>query len=110
MLCAVRLALVEGNDGIVSEHSTADQLGGVMLAFLNQPAIKRKYISALLGGRPSGYLAEFFSGSTVFPNKDIAFSVLEQSMPLLFKLSGRVADEKVYADIVSECIGRILRI
>lgn len=81
-----------------------------MLQYERDLAIKRKYISALLGGRPSGYLAEFFSGSTVFPNKDIAFSVLEQSMPLLFKLSGRVADEKVYADIVSECIGRILRI
>lgn len=71
--------------------------------------VKRKYISALLGGESSGNLAEFFSLLTVFSSKEIAISVIEQSLPLLLKLGRKVYDEQIYCDIVSKCIGRHLR-
>lgn len=72
-------------------------------------AIKRKYISALLGGESSGYLAEFFSLITTFSSREIAVSVIEQSFPLLLRLGRRVLDEKLYGEIVAGCLGRHLR-
>jgi hypothetical protein len=71
--------------------------------------IKRKYISALLGGEESGHLAEFFHLLTVFSDKAIALQILQQSMELLLKLGQKLGDEKLYADIVSASIGRHLR-
>ena len=71
--------------------------------------IKRKYISALLGGAPSGHLAEFFSLLTAFSSKDIAITVVQQSFPLLLKLGQRVEDSKTFNDIVANCLGRHLR-
>ncbi|WP_394780713.1 glycosyltransferase family 2 protein [Undibacterium sp.] len=70
--------------------------------------IKRKYISALLGGESSGNLAEFFSLLTMFTTRAIALQVVQQSMPLLFKLGRKVYDEKLYSEIVAACIGRHL--
>jgi len=70
--------------------------------------IKRKYISALLGGEESGHLAEFFHLLTMFSDKAIALQILQQSMGLLLKLGQKLGDEKLYAEIVSTCIGRHL--
>lgn len=70
--------------------------------------IKRKYISALLGGESSGYLAEFFSLLTSFVNRETSVMVLQQSLPLLFKLGKKITDEKLYQEMVSACIGRHL--
>lgn len=70
--------------------------------------IKRKYISALLGGESSGYLAEFFSLLTSFVNRETSVMVLQQSIPLLFKLGQKITDEKLYQEMVSGCIGRHL--
>jgi len=70
--------------------------------------IKRKYISALLGGEESGHLAEFFHLLTMFSDKAIAMQILQQSMGLLLKLGQKLGDEKLYAEIVSACIGRHL--
>ena len=71
-------------------------------------AIKRKYISALLGGESPGNLAEFFSLLSVFSSKEIAASVLEQSFPLLMRLGQKMLDQKSYCEIVSQCIRRHL--
>lgn len=71
--------------------------------------VKRKYISALLGGESPGNLAEFFSLLTSFSSKEIAIRVIEQSFPLLLRLGRKVYDEKIYTDIVSGCMGRHLR-
>lgn len=71
--------------------------------------IKRKYISALLGGVAPGHLAEFFSLLTLFSSKEIAITVIEQSLPLLLKLGRKLYDEQLYGEIVSACIGRHLR-
>jgi glycosyltransferase involved in cell wall biosynthesis len=71
--------------------------------------IKRKYISALLGGESAGYLAEFFSLLSQFINKEIALSVIEQSTPLLFKLEKKVHDEKTYHEMVANSIKRHMR-
>jgi glycosyltransferase involved in cell wall biosynthesis len=71
--------------------------------------IKRKYISALLGGESPGYLAEFFSLLTVFSSKEIAISVVEQSLPLLLKLSRRLYDDVLFGEIAAASIGRHLR-
>jgi glycosyltransferase involved in cell wall biosynthesis len=71
--------------------------------------IKRKYISALLGGESPGHLAEFFSLLSVFNNKETAMQVIEQSFPLLLKLGKRINDEKTYTVIVSSCLGRHIR-
>ena len=70
--------------------------------------IKRKYISALLGGESPGHLAEFFSLLSVFSSRDIALGVLEQSFPLLMRLGQRVLDQKSYGEMVSQCIRRHL--
>jgi glycosyltransferase involved in cell wall biosynthesis len=71
--------------------------------------IKRKYISALLGGTSTGHLAEFFSMLCVFSSIEVSIQVIEQSFPLLLKLGQRVEDTKAYSDIVTSCIGRHLR-
>ena len=71
--------------------------------------IKRKYISALLGGESSGHLAEFFSLLTAFSSQDIAISVVQQSFPLLLQLGQRVQDRKTFNDMVAACLGRHLR-
>lgn len=71
--------------------------------------IKRKYISALLGGASAGHLAEFFSLLCAFSSKDIALQVVEESFPILLRLGQRVWDMKTYSDIVSTAIGRHLR-
>lgn len=71
--------------------------------------IKRKYISAMLGGTPVGHLAEFFSLLCVFSNKDVAMQVVDESFPVLLKLGQRVYDIKTYSDIVSSCLRRHLR-
>jgi len=73
-------------------------------------AIKRKYLSALLGGESPGNLAEFFSRRSQFINRDTAVMVIQQSMPLLFKLARKVTDERTLGDIVSECLVRHLSI
>lgn len=71
--------------------------------------VKRKYISALLGGASAGYLPEFFHLLSAFTNREIALQVIEQSMPQILRLGCRVADQALYADIVSRCLGRHLR-
>ncbi len=80
-----------------------------LLQYERDLMVKRKYISALLGGAPCGHLAEFFSLLTSFTTREISISVIEQSMPLLLKLGKRVTDEKLFAEIVSGCVGRHLR-
>lgn len=70
--------------------------------------VKRMYISALLGGESSGFLAEFFSFMSQFANKEIALSILVQSTPLLFKLAKKIQDEKTYYDIITNSISRHL--
>jgi glycosyltransferase involved in cell wall biosynthesis len=71
--------------------------------------IKRRYISALLGGESAGHLPEFLHFLTVFSDREIALTVLEQSMPLILKLSKRIFDERLYSEIISGAIGRHLR-
>lgn len=70
--------------------------------------VKRKYIGALLDGQSPGYLAEFFSMLTSFTNRDIAMQVVEQSMPLLFRLGSQLPDQDLYAQIVAGCLRRHL--
>lgn len=89
----------EGQVGQVKRH----------LQYERDLAIKRKYISALLGGEAAGHLPEFLHLLTVFSNKEIALQVLEQSMPLILKLGKRVFDTNLYAEIISGCISRHLR-
>ena len=71
--------------------------------------IKRKYISALLGGESPGHLAEFFHLLSQFSSQETAIGVVQQSFPLLLKLGRRVGDEKTFSDIVAGCISRHLR-
>ncbi len=80
----------------------------VQLQYDRDMTTKRKYLSALLGGEASGNLAEFFSKRTQFVSRETALMVIQQSLPLLFKLSRKVWDEKTFNDIVSECLGRHL--
>lgn len=79
------------------------------LQFERDLIIKRKYISALLGGTSPGFLAEFFSLLAVFGSRDITIAVLEQSMPLLTKLAQKVPHPETLNTIISGCIGRHLR-
>ncbi|WP_233827718.1 glycosyltransferase family 2 protein [Paraburkholderia sp. ZP32-5] len=71
--------------------------------------VKRKYLKALLGGESPHYLAEFFSLMTEFVSRDIAFRVVQQSTPLLFKLSRKVPNETMFGNIVVECLSRHLQ-
>ena len=73
-------------------------------------AIRRKYLTALLNDGSSGILAEFFSKRVAFINRDVALSVIVQSLPLLFKLSERVTDQATYNQIVAECFTRHLTV
>lgn len=79
------------------------------LQYERDMVIKRKYISALLDGEPCGHLPEFFSLLTIFTSVEIATTVIQESVPLLFRLSRKVADEGTLAHIVSTSIGRHLR-
>lgn len=78
------------------------------LQYERDMAIKRKYISALLGGASPGFLPEIFSLITSFINRDTALMVIQQSIPLLFHLGKKINDENLYHQIVSSCIGRHL--
>ncbi len=71
--------------------------------------VKRKFLKALLGGESPLNLAEFFSLQTEFSSREIAVRVVQQSMPLLFKLSRRLPHEGVFNKIVNECLGRHLQ-
>jgi len=70
--------------------------------------VKRKYISALLGGASPGIVAEFLSPMLAFTNRDVAVGVLRQSLPLLFKLGNIVPDQALYQEILDACIARHL--
>lgn len=98
-------------EGLTRYRQHAGQVGQQkrQLQYERDLFIKRKYLSALLGGESSAYLAEFFSLLTVFSSKEIAISVVEQSLPLLLKLAPKMYDEALFATIVSGCIGRHLR-
>lgn len=71
--------------------------------------IKRKYLTALLGGQSSGHLAEFFSPVLRFTSKEVTASVLEQVVPLLLQLAPRMPDQAYFAEIVAQCIARHVR-
>ena len=71
--------------------------------------VKRKYISALLGGESSGYLAEFFHLLAQFSSREVAVEVIAQSMPLLLRLGQRVLDPQLYGEIVAQCMRRHLQ-
>jgi hypothetical protein len=95
----------------LSRYRQHDQQVGqqkLQLQYERDMAVKRKYLSALLGGESSGNLAEFFSKRTQFINRETALMVIQQSLPMLFKLSRKVTDEKTFSDIVAECMGRHL--
>jgi glycosyltransferase involved in cell wall biosynthesis len=91
------------------QHATQVGQQKRQLQYERDLVIKRKYISALLGGTSSGYLAEFFSLQCVFSSQDIAIGVIEQSFPLLLKLGQKVTSEATYNDIVRGCLARHLR-
>ncbi len=91
------------------QHDTQVGQQKRQLQYERDLVVKRKYISALLGGDAPGHLAEFFSLLTAFTSKDIAIGVVQQSFPLLLKLGQRVADPKTFSDIVAGCLGRHLR-
>ncbi|WP_233829205.1 glycosyltransferase family 2 protein [Paraburkholderia sp. ZP32-5] len=71
--------------------------------------VKRKYLTALLDGAPPAHLAEFFSLMTEFNSREIALRVVQQSTPLLFKLSRKMPNEPLFGTIVIECLGRHLQ-
>ena len=98
-------------DALTKYRQHANQVGQQkrQLQFERDLIIKRKYISALLGGQSPGYLAEFFSMLSVFSSREVTIAVLEHSMPLLMKLAQKVPDPKTLDTIVSGCVGRHLR-
>jgi hypothetical protein len=71
--------------------------------------IKRKYIAGLLGYEPSGHLPEFLHLLTLFSNRDIALTVLTQTIPLILKLGKQVSDQQLFSEIIAGCIERHLR-
>jgi glycosyltransferase involved in cell wall biosynthesis len=91
------------------QHATQVGQQKRQLQYERDLVVKRKYISALLGGAPAGHLAEFFSLLCIFSSKEISIQVIEQSIPILLKLGQQVWDMKTYSTIVSSCIGRHLR-
>ena len=90
------------------QHSTQVGQQKRHLQFERDLAIKRKYISALLGGTAPGNLAEFFSLQCAFTTPAVAMQVVQESIPLLLRLATKVPDEKTFSAIVSGCIGRHL--
>jgi glycosyltransferase involved in cell wall biosynthesis len=98
-------------DALTKYRQHPNQVGKqkAQLQYERDLIIKRKYISALLDGTSPGYLAEFFSLVSQFTTKDVTAAVLEQSMPLLMKLSQKVPDQRYFAEIVAGCVGRHIR-
>ena len=79
------------------------------LQYVRDLQIKRKYISALLGGESAGFLAEFFHLLAQFSSREVAVEVIAQSMPLLLRLGQRVLDQKLFGEIVAQCMRRHLQ-
>ena len=97
-------------DVLTRYRQHADQVGQKkrQLQYERDMAIRRRYISALLGGESCGNLPEFFSLLTSFTSREISLTVVRQSMPTLFKLGRKVCDEALYYELVAGCIARHL--
>ncbi|RZJ11107.1 MAG: glycosyltransferase, partial [Rubrivivax sp.] len=71
--------------------------------------IKRKYLSALLGGTMAvGHIPEFLHLLTQFSSKEIATKVLRDSMPALSQLAQRVPNPTLFWRIVAGSVDRHL--
>lgn len=92
----------------VRQHANQVSQQKAQLQHERDLAIKKKYISAILGGESPGLLPEFFSLRISFTSREIALNVLTQSMPLIMQLGQRIYDTKKYAEIVAGCIQRHL--
>jgi glycosyltransferase involved in cell wall biosynthesis len=89
------------HDGQVSTQKRALQIERDL-------AVKRKYISAILNGQSSEYLAEFFSQEMAFTSRETALMVVQQSIPLLFQMHGKVPNQALFQEMISGCIHRHL--
>ena len=71
--------------------------------------IKRKYLSALLGGTTAvGHIPEFLHLLTQFSSKEIATQVLRDAMPVLSQLAQRVPNPTLFWRIVAGSVDRHL--
>jgi glycosyltransferase involved in cell wall biosynthesis len=69
---------------------------------------RRRYMTALLGDVPAGWLPQLFAGGTRFASREAAAMAFAQSAAALLGLGRRVPDAEAYADLVKACLERHL--
>jgi glycosyltransferase involved in cell wall biosynthesis len=90
------------------QHSSHRDMDHRQRQYQRDLTVKRRYISTLLNGEQVGHLPEFFHLLTAFRDREVAITVLEQSMQIISRLARRVPNETLFWEIVASCVRRHL--